>query len=127
MWFDGKEVKVEMVEADKARSIYTDIVRRMKDAGQHVYVERDRLTLREEAGPPGQGPATLLRPWQEGRGPAGHVSSARRRLGRALPDADLGARRAGPEAGAAARRGAGAGHLRQHERAEDGAGAKGAE
>src|SRR5437764_5767778 len=33
MWVDGKETPGELVEADKARQIYTDIVRRTYDPG----------------------------------------------------------------------------------------------
>ena len=33
MWVDGKRIKGEMVEAPKARQIYEDIVRRLKDPG----------------------------------------------------------------------------------------------
>jgi Ca-activated chloride channel family protein len=46
MWIDGKEVKGEMVEAGKARSIYTDIVRRMQDPGLLEYVGSNLLKLR---------------------------------------------------------------------------------
>src|SRR5436190_20896840 len=33
MWVDGKEVKGELVEAEKARQIYNSIVRRTQDPG----------------------------------------------------------------------------------------------
>lgn len=33
MWIDGKRTQAELVEAAKARQIYTDIVRRMRDPG----------------------------------------------------------------------------------------------
>ena len=33
MWIGGKEVKGELVEAAKARKVYTDIVRRTQDPG----------------------------------------------------------------------------------------------
>src|SRR5207302_1832179 len=46
MWVDGKEVSGEMVEADKARSIYTDIVRRMQDPGLLEYLGNNLLRLR---------------------------------------------------------------------------------
>jgi Ca-activated chloride channel family protein len=46
MWVDGKEVKGEMVEADKARSIYTDIVRRIQDPGLLEYMGNNLLRLR---------------------------------------------------------------------------------
>jgi Ca-activated chloride channel family protein len=46
MWVDGKEVSGELVEADKARTIYTDIVRRMQDPGLLEYVGSNLLRLR---------------------------------------------------------------------------------
>jgi len=41
MWIDGKEMKGELLEKDKARKIYTDIVRSMKDPALLEYVGRD--------------------------------------------------------------------------------------
>src|SRR5688500_19375422 len=38
MWVDGKETKGEMVEAAKAREIYTSIVRRTQDPGLLEYI-----------------------------------------------------------------------------------------
>ncbi len=46
MWVDGKEVAGELVEADKARTIYTDIVRRAQDPGLLEYVGSNLLRLR---------------------------------------------------------------------------------
>src|SRR5206468_10204201 len=46
MWVDGKEVKGELVEADKARQVYTDIVRRIQDPGLLEYVGNNLLKLR---------------------------------------------------------------------------------
>jgi Ca-activated chloride channel family protein len=46
MWVDGKEVKGELVEADKARQIYTDIVRRTQDPGLLEYMGNNVLRLR---------------------------------------------------------------------------------
>jgi Ca-activated chloride channel family protein len=46
MWVDGKEVGGEMVEADQARQIYTDIVRRTQDPGLLEYMGNDLLRLR---------------------------------------------------------------------------------
>ena len=46
MWVDGKEVGGEMVEADKARQVYTDIVRRTQDPGLLEYMGNDLLRLR---------------------------------------------------------------------------------
>jgi Ca-activated chloride channel family protein len=46
MWVDGKEVKGELVEADKARKIYTDIVRQTQDPGLLEYMGTDLLRLR---------------------------------------------------------------------------------
>ncbi len=46
MWIDGKEVKGEMVEADKARQIYTDIVKRLQDPGLLEYIGQNLLRVR---------------------------------------------------------------------------------
>src|SRR5437588_1336245 len=46
MWVDGKETKGELVEADKARQIYTAIVRRTQDPGLLEYLGTDLLRLR---------------------------------------------------------------------------------
>ncbi|MEI7684785.1 MAG: VIT domain-containing protein [Planctomycetota bacterium] len=46
MWVDGKEVPGELVEADKARKIYTDIVQRTLDPGLLEYMGNDLLKLR---------------------------------------------------------------------------------
>jgi Ca-activated chloride channel family protein len=46
MWVDGKEVTGEMVEAGKARQVYTDIVRRTQDPGLLEYVGNNLLRLR---------------------------------------------------------------------------------
>src|SRR4051794_25662348 len=46
MFVDGKEVAGEMVEADKARDIYTGIVRRMQDPGLPEYLGNNLLKLR---------------------------------------------------------------------------------
>ena len=46
LWVDGKKVKGELVEADKARQIYTDIVRRLNDPGLLEYLGTDLLRLR---------------------------------------------------------------------------------
>src|SRR5262249_49893635 len=46
MWVDGKEVPGELVEAAKARQIYTDIVRRTQDPGLLEYIGNDVLRLR---------------------------------------------------------------------------------
>jgi Ca-activated chloride channel family protein len=46
MWVDGKEVSGELVEAAKAKQIYTDIVRRSQDPGLLEYVGNNLLTLR---------------------------------------------------------------------------------
>jgi Ca-activated chloride channel family protein len=45
MWVDGKEVAGELVEADKARAIYTDVVRRMKDPGLLEYLGNNLLRV----------------------------------------------------------------------------------
>jgi Ca-activated chloride channel family protein len=46
MWVNGKEVPGELVEADKARQIYTDIVRRTQDPGLLEYMGNNLLRLR---------------------------------------------------------------------------------
>src|SRR5207302_11290775 len=46
MWVDGKEVKGELVEAEKARQIYNSIVRRTQDPGLLEYVGQDMLRVR---------------------------------------------------------------------------------
>jgi Ca-activated chloride channel family protein len=52
LWIDGKEVKGEVVEAAKAREIYTDIVRRAQDPGLLEYVDSNLLRLRVYPVPP---------------------------------------------------------------------------
>src|SRR6266849_4080227 len=46
MWVDGKEVPGELVEADKARQIYTSIVQRTLDPGLLEYMGTTLLKLR---------------------------------------------------------------------------------
>src|SRR5439155_21246818 len=46
MAVDGKEVAGEMVEADKARQLYTDIVRRTQDPGLLEYMGNNLMRLR---------------------------------------------------------------------------------
>ena len=46
MWIDGKETKGELVEAAKARQIYTDIVRRTYDPGLLEYLGTDLLQMK---------------------------------------------------------------------------------
>jgi len=45
MWVDGKRVKGELLEAAKARQIYTDIVRRSQDPGLLEYIGHDVLKM----------------------------------------------------------------------------------
>lgn len=52
MWVDGKRVAGELVEAAKARQIYTDIVRRTYDPGLLEYIGQDLLQLRVFPVPP---------------------------------------------------------------------------
>ncbi|MCS6977325.1 MAG: VIT and VWA domain-containing protein [Gemmatales bacterium] len=52
MWVDGKRVPGELVEAAKARQIYTDIVRRTYDPGLLEYIGQDVLQLRVFPVPP---------------------------------------------------------------------------
>src|SRR5437870_1584976 len=46
MWIDGKEVPGELVEAAKAKQIYTSIVQRTLDPGLLEYMGNDLLRLR---------------------------------------------------------------------------------
>src|SRR6478752_30755 len=46
MWVDGKETKGELIEAKKAREIYTSIVRRTQDPGLLEYMGNDVLRMR---------------------------------------------------------------------------------
>src|SRR5437660_1649612 len=46
MWVDGKEVRGELVEADKARQIYTSIVQRTQDPGLLEYMGNNLLRLK---------------------------------------------------------------------------------
>jgi Ca-activated chloride channel family protein len=52
MWVDGKEVRGELVEAEKARQIYTSIVRRTEDPGLLEYMGNNLLRLRVFPVPP---------------------------------------------------------------------------
>jgi Ca-activated chloride channel homolog len=52
MWVDGKETKGELLPADKARDIYTSIVRQTKDPGLLEYIGNDMLRLRVFPVPP---------------------------------------------------------------------------
>jgi Ca-activated chloride channel family protein len=52
MWVDGKEVPGELVEAEKARKIYTDIVQRTLDPGLLEYMGNNLLKLRVFPVPP---------------------------------------------------------------------------
>src|SRR5260370_6360140 len=46
MWVNGKEVSGEMLEAAKARQIYTDIVSRTKDPGLLEYMDNHLLRMK---------------------------------------------------------------------------------
>jgi Ca-activated chloride channel family protein len=52
MHVDGKEVSGELLEADKARKVYTDIVRRTQDPGLLEYMDNGLLRLRVFPVPP---------------------------------------------------------------------------
>jgi len=52
MWVNGTKVKGELVEAARARQIYTDIVRRTQDPGLLEYIGHDLLTMRVFPIPP---------------------------------------------------------------------------
>lgn len=46
MWVDGKKIPGELVEADQARKIYTDIVQRMQDPGLLEYMDANLFRLK---------------------------------------------------------------------------------
>jgi Ca-activated chloride channel homolog len=52
MWVDGKETKGEMLEAARAREIYTSIVRRVQDPGLLEYMDHNLFRLRVFPIPP---------------------------------------------------------------------------
>src|SRR4051794_4003525 len=52
MFVDGKEVRGEMVEAKKAREIYTSIVRRTQDPGLLEYIDHNLLQMKVFPIPP---------------------------------------------------------------------------
>jgi Ca-activated chloride channel family protein len=52
MWVDGKKVKGELLEAPKAKQIYTDIVRRTYDPGLLEYIGADLLRMQIFPVPP---------------------------------------------------------------------------
>jgi Ca-activated chloride channel family protein len=52
MWVNGKEVHGELVPADKAREIYTSIVRRTQDPGLLEYIGNNMLRMRVFPIPP---------------------------------------------------------------------------
>lgn len=54
MWVDGKAVRGEILEADEARAIYDDVVRRMKDPALLEYVGRKALKASVFPIPPGE-------------------------------------------------------------------------
>ena len=54
MWVDGKAVHGEILEADEARAIYNDVVRRMKDPALLEYVGRKALKASVFPIPPGE-------------------------------------------------------------------------
>jgi Ca-activated chloride channel family protein len=53
MWVDGQPVEAEILEADRARAIYEDIVRRHRDPALLEYVGRDAVQARIFPIPPG--------------------------------------------------------------------------
>src|SRR5262249_25820472 len=52
MWVDGKETKGELLEADKARDIYTKIVQRTQDPGLLEYIDHNLFRVRVFPVPP---------------------------------------------------------------------------
>jgi len=53
MWVDGNPIEAEVLEADQARAIYEDIVRRRRDPALLEYVGRDAVQARIFPIPPG--------------------------------------------------------------------------
>ncbi|HIQ01310.1 MAG TPA: VWA domain-containing protein, partial [Anaerolineales bacterium] len=53
MWVDGEPIEGEILEADQARAIYEDIVRRRRDPALLEYVGRDMVRARIFPIPPG--------------------------------------------------------------------------
>jgi Ca-activated chloride channel family protein len=53
MWVDGEPIQAEILEADEARAIYEDIVRRRRDPALLEYVGRDAVQARIFPIPPG--------------------------------------------------------------------------
>ncbi len=54
MWVDGEPIEAEVLEADQARAIYEDIVRRRRDPALLEYVGRDAVQARIFPIPPGE-------------------------------------------------------------------------
>jgi Ca-activated chloride channel family protein len=54
MWVDGEPIRGEILEADEAREIYNDIVRRMRDPALLEYVDRRALKASVFPIPPGE-------------------------------------------------------------------------
>src|SRR5262249_38716689 len=52
MWVDGKEVKGELVEAGRARSLYLESVRRTQDPGLLEYLDNNLFHLKVFPVPP---------------------------------------------------------------------------
>src|SRR5262249_21344975 len=52
MWVNDKKVKGELIEADKAREIYTSIVQRTKDPGLLEYMDNKLLRMKVYPVPP---------------------------------------------------------------------------
>src|SRR5262249_12678905 len=52
MWVDGKETTGELLEAGKAREVYTSIVRRTQDPGLLEYMDNNLLRMRVFPVPP---------------------------------------------------------------------------
>ena len=46
MWINGKETEAELLDADKARAIYEEIVRSLKDPALLEYANQDMLRMR---------------------------------------------------------------------------------
>ena len=46
MYINGKETKAELLDADKARKIYEDIVRKFQDPALLEYVEQDLIRVK---------------------------------------------------------------------------------
>jgi Ca-activated chloride channel homolog len=79
MWVNGKETHGELLEADKARAIYTSFVRRTKDPGLLEYIGNDLLQMKvSPIGPKSDQKVALSSPARSSRSTGCRTSTARR-------------------------------------------------